>query len=303
MIPSDVIEWIKMIFEDVNRITAEKIHNLPNVSEPSLDMSFIEHLTHFAAPVVLKSGWGIQIDTHYLGGLAHLSRWEIADIGVFLFYSQRGEIKRRKVALLQSKRLYPTNNQVEELERYDYIVGMARIAERDTKMRPLSLSATFDFTEECRYVALKAGDKQQERIQEFVHNTNWPVYYNFYNPPCIPLQVRYPLGGRNVWPSLPPLGQRVIPATPVINLLSGKDEGYSPTVRDMEGLLTGQGDVDFGWRVEDFFADLLVGCIEGRNFDEGDSEALDRLFRRRSGPIAAAIAITIDVVADGRLPD
>ena len=62
MIPTDVIEWFREIFADVNRGIAAKIHNVPNAPEPSLDMSFIEHLTHFAAPMAFKSVWAIQID-------------------------------------------------------------------------------------------------------------------------------------------------------------------------------------------------------------------------------------------------
>src|SRR4051812_47526779 len=42
-------------------------------------------------------------------------------------------------------------------------------------------------------------------------------------------------------------------------------------------------------------ADLLLSCREGRQFVEAEHPALHALFRRRSGPIAAAIAITVEV--------
>ena len=50
-------------------------------------------------------------------------------------------------------------------------------------------------------------------------------------------------------------------------------------------------------------ADLLLGCREGRRFDNTDHGALEALFYRRSGPISATIAITIEVPDDVELGD
>jgi hypothetical protein len=79
----------------------------PNAPEESLDLTWIEHMSRFSSPVTLDSGWLVKIETHYLGRMRHFRRWEIADIGrlVHLRLGEKG--RTSKVALLQSKRLYP----------------------------------------------------------------------------------------------------------------------------------------------------------------------------------------------------
>jgi hypothetical protein len=70
----------------------------------------------------------------------------VADIGVFVFFTRGGRMIRRKVALLQSKRLFPTTGDVDHLEEYDYRVGMARIAARDTDLASMMSQRKFSFT-------------------------------------------------------------------------------------------------------------------------------------------------------------
>lgn len=53
-----------------------------------------------------------------------------------------------------------------------------------------------------------------------------------------------------------------------------------------------------GWRLEHFVVDLLLNCKTGRITDIRDDEGLYRVFNRRTGPIQAAISITIDAPAD-----
>jgi hypothetical protein len=151
MLPNFIINWIRTVFADVNRRVSEKILNVPGAPEPSLDLTFIEHLTNYSAPQKFASDWAVRLDTHYLGGLAHFGQWEIADIGVFVFFQRKGKMLRRKVALLQSKRLYPTNRDVEHVERYDYVVGMARIANRPDNVAPLLLEGVFEFSDASEY--------------------------------------------------------------------------------------------------------------------------------------------------------
>lgn len=42
--------------------------------------------------------------------MRHFYGWEIADIGLLLFAKKAGAVVSKKVALLQSKRLYPSGN-------------------------------------------------------------------------------------------------------------------------------------------------------------------------------------------------
>lgn len=48
-----------------------------------------------------------------------------------------------------------------------------------------------------------------------------------------------------------------------------------------------------GWSLPDFIADEFVGCREGNEYEE-DGTAIFNVFNRRSGAIAAAIAITLE---------
>ncbi|HWZ37078.1 MAG TPA: hypothetical protein VNY08_02100 [Bradyrhizobium sp.] len=145
-IPKEIVDWFRSVFADANRRLAEKMLNAPATPEPTFDLTFIEHLTNYAAPRKFKSDWAIRIDTHYLGGLRHFRSWEVADIGVFVFFTRGGRMIRRKVALLQSKRLFPTTGDVDHLEEYDYRVGMARIAARDTDLASMMSQRKFSFT-------------------------------------------------------------------------------------------------------------------------------------------------------------
>lgn len=79
-------------------------------------------------------------------------------------------------------------------------------------------------------------------------------------------------------------------------VLDAAGAGYRPSLADTRDLLARHpnGADLLGWRLEHFMADLLLGYREGRRFGDTDHEALDALFYRRSGPIAATIAVTIE---------
>src|SRR5262249_37410151 len=145
------------VFKSVNRRVTLKMARSPAIHETMLDMSFIDRVQHFSAPHLFKSGWSIRVDTHYLGGMRHWRTWEVADIGVFVFFHQRRRIVRQKVALLQSKRLYPTAGDIEVLEEADYRIGMARIALRDPVQASQLLERVFTFNEASQYRSLDAG--------------------------------------------------------------------------------------------------------------------------------------------------
>src|ERR1043166_2302634 len=83
----------------------------PNAPEESLDLTWVEYLSHFSSPVVLDSNWVVKVESHYLGGLRHFYTWEIADIGILVFLRFGGARNKSKVALLQSKRLYPDGHE------------------------------------------------------------------------------------------------------------------------------------------------------------------------------------------------
>lgn len=187
-IPEDVTVWLSEVFGACNARITRKLSNIPNIPEESLDLTWIEHLSHFASPVTLDSEWTIKIETHYLGGLRHYYRWEIADVGLLLFIRKAGKVERSKVALLQSKRLYPTNNFVSEESQFDYEIGFARLADQEDLNRTIVTDREFEFTENCEYGALESNSDQVKAIKEYEKKNTIPIYYQFYNPWTVPFK-------------------------------------------------------------------------------------------------------------------
>ncbi len=299
-IPGEIIDWFRDIFAACNRRLAERIQSAPATPEPHLDTTFIEHLMKYSAPRAFKTGWAIQIDTHYLGGMRHFNGWEIADIGVLLFFQRAGSLIRQKVALLQSKRLYPTAGEIDHLDEYDFRIGMARLGQREQNAPSMMAQRSFSFEGTSRYEALRAHDNQYKAISEYIEQSRIPVFYLFYNPPSIPLKVQVPITVDTKVVNNPAVGARVISCLDVAQILHTEKEGYRPSIAD----LAGKKSIDnHGWRLENFMADLLLRCEEGHRFTDSDSPEIRNLFFRRSGPIAATVAVTVEVPEGTALPD
>jgi hypothetical protein len=85
-IPSPARNWLRLVFRDVNNKLSLRVSTIPTAHEPTLDMAFIDALNGRAYPASVPGGWTIRLDTHYLGGLRHWHRWEIADLGVLIMF-------------------------------------------------------------------------------------------------------------------------------------------------------------------------------------------------------------------------
>ena len=291
-VPADVTEWVRDVFRECNRRISEKLSANPNLPEESFDLSWIEHLTHFSAPRTLPSGWIVRIETHYLGGLRHFRNFEVADIGLLYFLRRGGEIVRSKVALLQSKRLYPSKGVVEEETVVDYEIGFARLADPEDLARSLATEFEYRFTDECRFGALRAGSEQIKVIDEYQTKSDLRVYYQLYCPWALPHTRRVPSEAWARPSGEPALGVRVLPAEVVHKILSEQKSGYAPKVLDLASATDGYAEL--GWPIEQFVADELVGCREGSPFGSINDGNIQNLFYRRSGPIAAAVSISIE---------
>jgi hypothetical protein len=291
--PTSVITYVRRIFAGANQRVSEKFARVPNCSEPSLDLTFIEHLTRFAAPHVVAPGWTVKLDVHFLGGLRHFYRWEIADIGVLVFAKQGNSVVGKKVALLQSKRLYPSRHSVIEEEQVDYEIGFANLLPGGPSANSISTPHDFEFSDSSSYKALRFKDEQFKAIREYETQKQIPVHYLFYNPWLVPTTYAIP--------TLPTLvlgprgngGCRVVRAIDLQKALDGKRDGYSPTFAEVSGLCGGTAAHFSGWRLEYFIADLLMRCKEGHVFSDMNQN-IESLFYRRSGPIAAAMSITVE---------
>lgn len=272
--------------------------------ETPLDMTFIQHFLSASAPHGFQSGWTVEISTHYLGGGRHWAdwpdwprKWEIADIGFLVQFRQAGKLVRSKVALLQSKRLYADELTLDEDVPYDYMVGFGRLFKEEEPWSEVTAPRKFGFTERSRYQALMTGPGQYTAIREYEENRNVPVYYMLYNPVTIPTATTLPIAAESVTDGPVEVGCRIVPATQVRVVMAADAVGTSPSYGDLSGRLAAPFDQDrrrAGWRLEDFVVDLLLECEAGYIANSPSDGGLNYIFNRRTGPISAALALTLD---------
>lgn len=239
-IPDDVVAWFRNIFAIANRKVCERLVNLPNVRETSLDDGLIEALIPDSAPTLLPSGAIVRMDTHNIGGLRRLGgvywdlgpafprRWETADIAVLVFIYRRDKLLAKKIGLLQSKRLFPENGDVQDGDEIGFLYGMNAFLRRERTQAAAALHRTFAFDLSCAYSAITAGSEQIQSIDRLNREFGKAVYYLLYNPHQIPFVVSYPLRERIRIEQIV-IGCRVVDADDVHSALGGLATGRSPT--------------------------------------------------------------------------
>jgi hypothetical protein len=117
-------------------------------------------------------------------------------------------------------------------------------------------------------------------------------------PWTVPVTYRYPLTQQ---PKLGPKGNggcRVAPAKSIRAALSGQSAHYTPTFADIARIVSSSRAHAHGWRLEHFMGNLLMKCKEGHVFKSAEEDNMFALFSRRSGPIAAALAISVEQFND-----
>lgn len=298
-LPSDVVVWFREVFANANKKVCERLVNLPNIRETSLDDGLIEALIPDSAPTLLPSGAIVRMDTHNIGGLRRLgsspfdwdrpsrNRWETADIAILVFVYRGTNLVAKKIGLLQSKRLYPDNNDVDDEDEAGFRFGMNAFLGRDSQQAVGALHRGFSFTDDCIYGAIHAGDKQLQLIDDLNRDFGKAVYYLLYNPHKIPCSVSYPLTQRTRVDELV-VGCRVFDSDHVHAALAGLNEGASPTY----SLLTSAGSAS-NWPLETWAADMLLTCQVGEQFTDDRDSRVHYFLERRSGPIGAALAASI----------
>lgn len=295
-LPSEVTDWLVDVFRSCNERTSAKLTKMPTEHEPSLDFTLIEHLSQFSAPFKFSSDWVIRLQTHFLGGRSFFYGWEIADIGLLVMFRRAGTVVLTKVALLQSKRLYPGEQQLDEDRTMEYRIGFGRLLESDAWWASAIEERTFGFTEQSEYKALKIGDNQYEHIAEYESTYSIPVHYLLYNPWHIPWSVEIPIRASGEIPGECEVGCRVLPASELRAAMVNKERG-APSYHELETLLGApftSASHRAGWRLEHFVVDLLMGCHAGYIANSPRDSGLEQVFYGRSAPISAAISITID---------
>ena len=253
-IPKDAIEFFRRTFAEANRITTERLVTVPNIRETSLDDGLVDALIPRSPPRRLRSGAVVQMDVHNIGGLKRVWRWETADIAVLVFIYRGTKLVAQKIGMLQTKRLFPKNNDVMDEDPEGFNYGMNAFLNRDDQSPLALLNREFVFDKSCVYGSLKAESDQVGLIDDINASFGESVYYMFYNPPTIPMTVRYPVKSKPVITRLP-LGSRVFVSKQVHAILATLKKGHSPT---LEQITKG---AESGWRLEEWVADHLLTRI------------------------------------------
>ena len=301
-IPDVVVDYVRTVFGAANDRVSKVVASQPSMYEESLDHVLIMELTAAPPAFFAKEKMAVSIESHWLGSRHMFGRWEIADIAFFILLRGHGRLLSRKVALLQTKRLYSREIAVREYDESDYLIGIGRLADMTDPVVPLSSQRAFTFDLNCVYGATSNGHGQVERIDSYMKDRDIPVHYGFYNPPVLPFKTLYPFLDGILPHSENAIGCRVAPAEMVHTALLSLPEGRSPSVSDLlssSPLDPGDENSIHGWRLERFIADEVLRCRQGRLFDDLQDPTLRGLLYGRSAPIAAAVAITIDMAADG----
>jgi hypothetical protein len=260
-IPADVIDWFHSVFAEANRAATSRLLNIPNIHEPGLDDGLIEALIPLSPPRLLPSGAVVEMNIHNIGGLRRFGHWETADISVIVIVYRTGNLLAQKIGLLQSKRLFPKNNDVDDSDPVGFAYGMNKFLRRDPKSVLGRLHRQFDFSTDCKYAALTAESEQIEAIANFQAKFGDAIHYLFYNPPSLPSTVRYPVTAVQTAGDIS-LGCRVYTVADVNAVLSNFKKGVAPSISQLEATNPASN-----WRLEEWAADLLLTCQVGQQFD------------------------------------
>jgi len=290
VVPHDVVEWVRLIMTTANNDVTERLVNQPNVREPSLDDALINEVAKYAAPKALPSGAVVMLEVHNIGGLRQFDRWELADIAFVVHVSMDVQPLDQKIGLLQSKRLYPENFDVDTDDPISFRMGLNGLIEPKSGNTLSKVSRQYEFKKTSQYVAINCPDEQLGRIEQFHATFGEAIYYLLYNPSDIPFQTSLPATTyQNV--NFPPEGARVVEAQVIADAIAeiGKSS-KSPSIGSLKQIAGPNY-----WRLEHWVADLLLQCKVGRTYTKLDKELIERLIYRRTGPIGAAIRINIDL--------
>lgn len=286
-IPADVVDWFRSVFAEANRRVTERLINVPNIRETSLDDGLVEAIIPFSPPRILPSSAVVGMQIHNIGGLRRYGRWETADIAVLVFVYRANMLIAQKIGFLQSKRLFPLNHDVDEDDAVTFDYGLNRYLNLDPHSPLGKINRKFEFARRSKYASLKSGDKQLAAIDKLNKEFGESVFYLFYNPPQIPSKTQYPVATYQSV-AFPPLGCRVATAAEINATLSRLPKGLSPTFSRVT-----EAAKSSNWRLEEWAADLLLRCKVGQEFGLDRADVIGNLIERRSGPIGAVVATSV----------
>jgi len=297
IVPENVKAYVREVFKNCNQRVSGKLSKCPATCETSLNLTLIEHLSNYKAPIKLKGNWIIQFDTHFLGEMTHQQDWGMIDIGILIIFKKNGRAVKSKIALLQSKKLCANELLATENNKETTIQTIGGLFESDSLYAGIIGSGVLHFDESSKYPAIKSNSEQWEAIKEYQMETNIPTHYLLYNPCQIPYALEIPLTSEPDYSSCC-AGARVIPATAIMDKFSSEPDNFSPAFGDLKFLLNAPFNEignEGGWRLEDFITDELMTDGEGYNVRGENNENLFNVFNKKSGPLISAFSITFDI--------
>jgi hypothetical protein len=297
-IPNDVIEFTRGIFAQPNLRATTTLARQPAAHEVMLDFQLIAALDE-VGPCLLGSGVAIDIETHWIGGRRHYNGREVADIVILVVLRRGDRLLWRKVALLQSKRLWPREIPGVQMELNDIGI-IRRLVDQNEGIPTRTNARRFHFTNECVYKEMAESSIQVEVIEEYVNKYNIPVFYSFYNPPTMPFQGTIPrlVSGNQAFADNQ-LGCRVLTSQDVHaalwRLSFSREPRFIEMTRQASATTVADPYDNHGWRLETFVADEVMRCREGRLFERADDPDLYVLLYERPFPISSLVQISIDL--------
>lgn len=302
VLPDDVRQWLISVFGSCNQHAAGQLSLVPTMHEPALDMALISHLGTFTGPTSFPSAWVVRIDAMYEGGRRHWGSWEVADIGVVVTFRRRGAAPIQKLALLQSKRLYPIEASGSIAVDHDQFYAVYRAFNEVEDQARFDVPRTFVTSNSSEYEALVKDDNQYLTIRSYETDTEIPVYYLLYNPLMLPNTVVLPRMGGTPVGGRCEVGCRVVPAVDVRTAMETLPAGAAPRYDLLASHLAAPFDLPenrAGWPIERFLVDVVLRCEGGYLRKSADDLSFLRAVSLRGAPIASAIALTFDVPGEG----
>lgn len=290
VIPDEVTTYVRDVFRTCNDYLTTQLSNYPAIREDNLDQQFVTKILETHGPRKLPCDWIVNIEAHYIGGGRHYNRWEVADIGIMMFFRNKGRVVRSKLVMLQSKKLY-ASSVAHEADDSFLRYGLGRLLESEEEHNSKIKGKKFKFKNTSRYLALKKSDIQQETMEAFQKRFQTTLYYLFYNPSKIPHEIESPLQEipaveENV------VGCRVVPKEELDLAIKPNSQKYSPSYSDILNFTN--ENIGAGYRLEHFIADRMLQCKAGMIDDTRNFEEMQRLMRSKTAPMSAVISVTFD---------
>jgi hypothetical protein len=295
-IPNIIMEFLNKHIGECNNKIANDLSTFPGTHEESLDLAFISHFAKNQGPYKFGSKWTLKFDAHYIGGGRHFRNWEVADLGFMIIFRKNGKIVRSKLAFLQSKKLYANAVRHMPVDPF-YRQGMGRLLVTDEEHEDVVAKRKFIFEEKSKYKAFRKNSDQHDAMSSFSNRFGVKLYYLFYNPTVIPLEIASPV---EIIPDIKTniVGCRVVPKPMLDEALEKYADNHMPTYGELKYLLSGEftdRQHDAGWRLEHFVNDLFIGCKEGLIDDSPNFSTMISLLNQKSAPISSALSITFDL--------